>query len=114
TVEMPAISSQLRYLSHRQHPTGVPESINIIGPMLHHGTALAEVLRTVIGGAHGIALFMGKLALDHVRPEAHFIEGGRSQRPEAMNRCSAVIAHAVQGIEHRVVAHASFPRGRRK
>src|SRR6516162_5459940 len=76
-------------------PPALSENIDTISPIFHHRTALAEVLSTIIGSAHCITLLMGKLALDHVRREAHFVERGRSHCPEAMNRCPAVIAHSV-------------------
>ena len=48
--------------------------------MVHHLTALAEILSTVIGRAHRIALFMRKLALNYVWAETHFIERGGGYR----------------------------------
>jgi hypothetical protein len=55
-----------RHSSQRQHPTALSDNVHTISPIFHHGTALSEILSTIIGGAHRIALLMGKLALDHV------------------------------------------------
>src|ERR1700730_8128518 len=94
--------------------TATPKRINIVGPMLHHGAPFVEIFSVVISSTYGIALQVGELTLYHVGSETHFVERGRGHRSEAVNGRSTVISHAVQGIEHRVVAHASLPRGRRE
>ena len=100
--------------SQRNHSAIILKAVNMVSPMFHHGTALVEILSTVIGSPYSIVRFMGKLALDDVRLKAHFVECGRGQRSEAMNGRSSMIPHTVQGIEHHAVAHKSFRGGRRK
>src|SRR5882672_12388351 len=50
------------------------QRIEQIGPALHHLDALREILRTVVGGAHLVALDMRQLALDHVGLEAELVQ----------------------------------------
>src|SRR5208337_4256858 len=99
---------------HWNHRASIRKRLYPISPVLHHCSALTEVFCPVISCAYSIAFLMGELTLDHIRSETHFIQRGRGHRTEAVNGRSTVITHTVQGIEHRVVAHASFPRGRRE
>jgi len=47
--------------------------VKIVRPLLHHAPTLGQVLRVVVGGADLIAFVMGKLALDPIGMEPHFV-----------------------------------------
>jgi hypothetical protein len=71
-----AIGGLAPHWNHR--PTSF-KRVDPIGPMTHHYSALSEIFCPIVGGPHGVALFVGKLALDHIRPKAHFVESGRQR-----------------------------------
>jgi hypothetical protein len=58
---------------HWKHRATSFKSLNPIGPMIHHHSALGQVFCAIVGGSHSVAFLMGKLALDDIRPKAHFI-----------------------------------------
>ena len=51
----------------------------------------------MVGGPHFVALFVGKLALDHISAPAGFIGYGREQCPKAVGRGQVLVAHAGHG-----------------
>jgi hypothetical protein len=51
----------------------VGKIVEIVSPLLHHASALGEVLRVIVGGADLIAFVMGKLAFDAIGMEPHFV-----------------------------------------
>ena len=52
------------------------ERIQIVGQCLHHLAPLGEMLREVVGGADGVALGVGELALDDL-----ILDGRRLEVP---------------------------------
>jgi len=51
-----------------------PQCIQVIGPGLHKGLALLQILRLVVNALYA-AVDMGKLRLDDMGLETHFMKG---------------------------------------
>src|SRR5208283_5718459 len=76
-----------------------------VRPPLNHARTFFHVIRTMVGGAHGVLLFVRELPLDRVgSPQAAFIEDRRCKRPEPVRGSAMVIAHAIDRVEHGVLA----------
>ena len=60
----------------RQHFSALTgfESIEIVGPCLHHFLAFGQALRLVLGGAHFVPLGVRQLQLDDIRREPQLVE----------------------------------------
>src|SRR5262249_872972 len=86
----------------------------MVSPTLHHCAALIEVFGAIVRSAHGVLLLVSKLALDYVWAKSHFIERAGGLCPKAVHCRATMIAHAIQRIEHGVVAHVPFARRRGK
>lgn len=82
-------------LSDLQHIISSRHTVHIISPPLHHFPAFWQILCMVIGRSHLVTLTVCKLAFDHLRREAVFIEDGAGGGAEAVAGGAAVITHAV-------------------
>lgn len=54
----------------------LPQAIQIVRPFLHHFTALRQIFRKVVGGAHSIAFAMGKLTFYPIAIVALLVQEG--------------------------------------
>ena len=60
--------------------------VQVVGPLLHHGCPLFQVLRAVVAGAIGILHGMGQLRLDHQRVTfQHLRQDGACSGSETVN-----------------------------
>ena len=95
----------------RRPPPGTPGYcffailVEIIGPPLHHLPAFRQVLGMIVSGPDAVPFAVGKLTFDHIRTKIVLIQDGAGRAAKAMPGGAGMIAHAIQGIEHRVLAH---------
>ena len=83
-----------------------PESVQIVGPGLHHLSTFGQERRPVVGPAVGVPDPLGQLVLDEVGPEAqHLVQNGARHRSEAMRRHP--FRRDVQGPERTVLSDLS-------
>ena len=72
--------------------------------MLHHALPLGQIFSAVVRIPYLVAFTVRKLALDHVRSETGFVEGGGGHRAETVSGHLAFEAQAVQRKQEGVVA----------
>jgi hypothetical protein len=60
------------------------QSAEEVSPCLHHLSALTEVLRAVVRGAHPVARRVRELALDDIRRSARFVQQRGRHHAEAV------------------------------
>lgn len=77
------------------------ESVEIVGPLLHHPSALRQILRIIVCRTDLISFAMCKLTLNPVPIVAQFVEQRRCDGAKAVDTHFVfLIAHTAQGIEH--------------
>jgi hypothetical protein len=61
----------------RDHLRAGFQRVQVVGPSLHHLAPCRQVLGEVVGRAYGVALRVGKLALDGLMVPALFVQPGQ-------------------------------------
>ena len=79
--------------------------IKVIGPPLHHFPAFRQVLCVIVGCPDAVPFAVSELTLDDICPETVLVQDSAGRAAKSVPRSSGMVAHAIQGIKHSVLAH---------
>src|SRR5437867_4185624 len=74
--------------------------LQVVGPPLHHFSALRQVLGVVVSSSDAVAFTVGELPFDYIRPEFVLVQDGAGGAAESVAGGAGMIAHAVESIQH--------------
>src|SRR5437879_1447527 len=91
------------------------QTVETVGPCLHHLPPLGKPLRFVVGGADLVALRVGELQLDDIGRKALLIEERARHAAEPMaGLLLACVSHAPQSRVDCVVGHRTVASAKRR